>query len=76
MTGGENHPQSEMLVDRLLVDKLYLSTMAMVDLLTQVVMMPLGGGGSGPSGGGDNGLQGSGGSRHPTDQIPRSYVAR
>jgi hypothetical protein len=60
---------------------LYLSTMAMVDLLTQVVMMPLGGGpprggGSGPLGGGDNGLPGSGGSRHRIDQIPRSYVAR
>ncbi len=55
--------------------------MAMVDLLTQVVMMPLGGGppgggGSGLSRGGDNGLPGSDGSRHPTDQIPRSYVAR
>jgi hypothetical protein len=36
--GGEDHPQLEMLVDRLLVDELYLSTMAMVDLSAKVVM--------------------------------------
>jgi hypothetical protein len=38
MNEGEDHPQLEMLVDHLLVDGLYLSTMAMVDLLVEVVM--------------------------------------
>jgi hypothetical protein len=36
--GGEDHPQLEMLVDRLLVDELYLSTMVMVELSAKVVM--------------------------------------
>ncbi len=58
-----------------------LSTRVMVDLSTQVVMVPLGGGppgggGSGPSRGGSNGLLGSGSSRHLADQISRPYVAR
>jgi hypothetical protein len=38
MIGGEDHPQLEMLVDRLLVDRLYLSTTTMVDLLVKVVL--------------------------------------
>jgi hypothetical protein len=37
MNEGENHPQLELLVDRVLMDKLYLSTMGMVDLLAEVV---------------------------------------
>jgi hypothetical protein len=35
---GEDHPQLEMSIDHLLVDRLYLSTMVMVDLLVEVVM--------------------------------------
>jgi hypothetical protein len=35
---GEDHPQLEMLVNRLLVDGLYLLETTMVDLSTKVVM--------------------------------------
>jgi hypothetical protein len=37
MNVGEDHPWLEMLVDHLLMDGLYLSTMVMVDLLTEVI---------------------------------------
>jgi hypothetical protein len=37
MTRGENHPQLEMLVNRILVDGLYLLVMAAVAFLAKVV---------------------------------------
>jgi hypothetical protein len=37
MIGRENHPRLEMLVDRLLVDELYLSTTIVVDHSAKVV---------------------------------------
>jgi hypothetical protein len=38
MTGREDHPQLEMLVNCLLVDGLYLLATMVVDLLAEVVM--------------------------------------
>jgi hypothetical protein len=38
MIEKENHPRLEMLMNQLLVDRLYLLTTIMVDLLEEVVM--------------------------------------
>jgi hypothetical protein len=37
MTEGENHPRLEMLIDRLLVDEQYLSTIMVANPLAEVV---------------------------------------
>jgi hypothetical protein len=37
MTGGENHPQLELLIDCMLVDGLYLLAMAVVAFLAEAV---------------------------------------